>query len=315
MLTIANLTTDLDTETGLVRAVDALSLSIERGETFALVGESGCGKSMTALSILRLLPDSGRVSAGSVGIDSVDVVQIPEAEMRDIRGRRISIIFQEPSTSLNPVMTVGRQITEVIERHTALRGEAALAKAVDWLKRVGIPEPERRVNDYPFQMSGGQKQRVMIAIALAADPDLVIADEPTTALDVTIVAQMAHRVALMYAGQIVEVAEAKDFFEQPLHPYAVNLFESLPDTSKRGRKLASIPGSVPPLNQTFGGCRFADRCGNVMDRCRAAPPPLIPLRPNHAVRCILYEGARPEVPVVRVYAKDPDLPKDAAAGD
>ncbi len=184
--------------------------------------------------------------------------------MRDIRGRRISIIFQEPSTSLNPVMTVGRQITEVIERHTPLRGEAALAKAIDWLKRVGIPEPERRVDDYPFQMSGGQKQRVMIAIALAADPDIVIADEPTTALDVTIqaqildllkelqasqkmamllithdlaiVAQMAHRVALMYAGQIVEVADAKEFFERPLHPYAVNLFEALPDTSKRGRR-------------------------------------------------------------------------------
>ncbi|HET7033393.1 MAG TPA: dipeptide ABC transporter ATP-binding protein [Casimicrobiaceae bacterium] len=343
MLSIAGLTTDLDSEGGLVRAVDALSLTIERGETFALVGESGCGKSMTALSILRLLPDSGRVSAGSVGIEGTDVVQLPEARMRDVRGRRISIIFQEPSTSLNPVMTVGRQITEVIERHTPLRREAALAKAIDWLKRVGIPEPERRVNDYPFQMSGGQKQRVMIAIALAADPDLVIADEPTTALDVTIqaqildllkelqasqkmamllithdlaiVSQMAHRVALMYAGQIVEVADAKDFFEQPLHPYAVNLFESLPDTSKRGRKLASIPGTVPPLNQTFGGCRFADRCGNVMDRCRAAPPPLIPFRPNHAVRCILYEGVRSEEPVVRVYAKDPDLPKDAAAGD
>ena len=342
MLTIADLTTDLDSEAGLVRAVDALTLTIERGETFALVGESGCGKSMTALSILRLLPDSGRVSAGSVAIEGVDVVQLPEARMRDIRGRRISIIFQEPSTSLNPVMTVGRQITEVIERHTPLRGDAAVAKAVDWLKRVGIPDPERRVNDYPFQMSGGQKQRVMIAIALAADPDLVIADEPTTALDVTIqaqildllkelqasqkmamllithdlaiVAQMAHRVALMYAGQIVEVADAKDFFDQPLHPYAVNLFESLPDTSKRGRKLASIPGTVPPLNQTFTGCRFADRCGNAMERCRAAPPKLVTFRPNHAVRCVLYDGVRAEEPVVRVFAKDPELPKDAAPG-
>src|SRR5436190_322733 len=261
MLRIQNLTTDLDTEGGLVRAVDALSLTIERGETFALVGESGCGKSMTALSVLRLLPDSGRVSAGAVDVDGVDVVQLPEARMRDVRGRRISIIFQEPSTSLNPVMTVGRQITEVIERHTPLRGGAAEAKAIDWLKRVGIPEPERRVGDYPFQMSGGQKQRVMIAIALAAEPDIVIADEPTTALDVTIqaqildllkelqsaqkmamllithdlaiVAKMAHRVALMYAGQIVEVADAKDFFARPLHPYAVNLFEALPDTSKR----------------------------------------------------------------------------------
>ena len=297
MLAIENLTTEIDSDSGLVRAVDALSLAIERGETFALVGESGCGKSMTALSILRLLPDAGRVTAGSVDVDGTDILQLPEMRMRDFRGHRISIIFQEPSTSLNPVMTVGRQITEVIERHTALRGGAAQAKAIDWLKRVGIPEPERRIGDYPFQMSGGQKQRVMIAIALAAEPDIVIADEPTTALDVTIqaqildllqelqasqkmamllithdlaiVARMAHRVALMYAGQVVEVADAKEFFASPLHPYAVNLFDALPDTGKRGRRLASIAGSVPPLNQEFAGCRFADRCGNVMDRCRS----------------------------------------------
>src|SRR5512134_387782 len=156
MLAIENLTTDIDSESGQVRAVDALSLTIERGETFALVGESGCGKSMTALSILRLLPDAGRVSSGCVALDGTDLTQLPEARMRDIRGRRISIIFQEPSTSLDPVMTVGRQIAEVIERHTALRGDAALGKAVEWLKRVGIPEPERRVGDYPFQLSGGQ---------------------------------------------------------------------------------------------------------------------------------------------------------------
>ena len=296
MLAIENLTTEIDSDSGLVRAVDALSLAIEHGETFALVGESGCGKSMTALSILRLLPDAGRVTAGTVEVDGNDILQLPEMRMRDVRGHRISIIFQEPSTSLNPVMTVGRQITEVIERHTPLRGGAAEAKAIDWLKRVGIPEPARRIGDYPFQMSGGQKQRVMIAIALAAEPDIVIADEPTTALDVTIqaqildllqelqasqkmamllithdlaiVAKMAHRVALMYAGQIVEVADAKAFFARPLHPYAVNLFEALPDTGKRGRRLASIAGSVPPLNQVFVGCRFADRCGNVMERCR-----------------------------------------------
>jgi len=343
MLEIENLTTDLDSEHGVVRAVDALALAIDRGETFALVGESGCGKSMTALSILRLLPDSGRVSAGRVDVDGTDITQLPEARMRDIRGRRISIIFQEPSTSLNPVMTVGRQISEVIERHTTLRGDAALAKAVDWLKRVGIPDPERRVGDYPFQMSGGQKQRVMIAIALAAEPDIVIADEPTTALDVTIqaqildllkelqaahkmamllithdlaiVAQMAHRVALMYAGQIVEVADVKEFFDHPLHPYAVNLFEALPDTAKRGRRLASIPGTVPPLDQPFTGCRFADRCGNVTDRCRAAPPPLIGFRPNHAVRCVLYEGVGPTEPTWRVFNKDPALPADAPVGE
>ena len=343
MLQIENLTTEIDSDFGLVRAVDALSIAIARGETFALVGESGCGKSMTALSILRLLPDAGRVSAGTVKVEGDDILQLPEMRMRDVRGHRISIIFQEPSTSLNPVMTVGRQITEVIERHTPLRGAAAQAKAIDWLKRVGIPEPARRVGDYPFQMSGGQKQRVMIAIALAAEPDIVIADEPTTALDVTIqaqildlllelqasqkmamllithdlaiVAKMAHRVALMYAGQVVEVADAKDFFARPLHPYAVNLFESLPDTGKRGRKLASIGGSVPPLNQVFVGCRFADRCGDVMDRCRTTPPPLIEFGPRHSVRCLLYDGVDASEPVTRIFGKDPVLPPDPPAGD
>jgi peptide/nickel transport system ATP-binding protein len=343
LLAIDNLTTDLDSDHGLVRAVDALTLTIDRGETFALVGESGCGKSMTALSILRLLPDNGRVSAGRVDVDGVDITQLPEARMRDIRGRRISIIFQEPSTSLDPVMTVGRQIAEVIERHTALRGGEALAKAVEWLKRVGIPEPERRVGDYPFQLSGGQKQRVMIAIALAAEPEIVIADEPTTALDVTIqaqildllkelqathrmamllithdlaiVAQMAHRVALMYAGQIVEVADVKEFLDRPLHPYAVNLFEALPDTGKRGRRLASIPGTVPPLDRPFSGCRFADRCGSVADRCRAAPPQLIAFRPNHAVRCVLYEGVAPAEPTLRIHDTDATLPDDAPTGE
>ncbi len=343
MLQIDNLTTDLDADSGMVRAVDALSLTIERGETFALVGESGCGKSMTALSILRLLPDSGRVSSGSVRIADVDVIQLPESSMRDVRGRRISIIFQEPSTSLNPVMTVGRQITEVIERHTRISGEAALAKAIEWLGRVGIPEPARRVGDYPFQLSGGQKQRVMIAIALAAEPDIVIADEPTTALDVTIQAQildlltelqaaqgmaillithdlaivkkMAHRVAMMYAGQIVEVASVGEFFSAPLHPYAVNLFQALPDTAKRGQRLASIPGSVPPLNQIFVGCRFADRCSNVMDRCRNHPPQLIDARPQHAVRCALYDQTNANDSAASVFAAAPDLPPDSPAGE
>ena len=318
MLDIKNLTTELDSDSGLVRAVDALSLAIAAGETFALVGESGCGKSMTALSILRLLPDNGRVAAGTVNVEGSEVLELPESRMRDVRGRKISIIFQEPATSLNPVMTVGRQITEVIERHTALRGDAARAKAVEWLRRVGIPEPERRVDTYPFQMSGGQKQRVMIAIALAAEPDLVIADEPTTALDVTIqaqildllkdlqreqgmamllithdlavVSQMAHKVALMYAGQVVEVASAAEFFARPLHPYAANLFEALPDSAKRGRQLASIRGTVPPLDREFEGCRFADRCQAVMERCRSTRPALVEPAPGHTVRCLLFDG-------------------------
>ena len=269
MIAIEQLSTELASDNGLVRAVDALSLTIESGQTFALVGESGCGKSMTALSLLRLLPDSGRVTAGTVTLDGTELMGLPERGMRNIRGRRISIIFQEPATSLNPVMTVGQQIVEVIERHTALSGAAAKAKAVQWLERVGIPEAARRIDSYPFQMSGGQKQRVMVAIALAAEPDVVIADEPTTALDVTIqaqildllralqksqkmamllithdlavVAQMAHRVALMYAGQIVEVASAPAFFAKPRHPYADNLLDALPDAHRRNRA-AAPPG-------------------------------------------------------------------------
>jgi len=319
MLRIEKLHTVLDTDHGLVRAVEDLTLAIERGETFALVGESGCGKSMTALSVLRLLPDNGRVAAGAIRVGDVDVVQLPEARMRDVRGRRVSIIFQEPATSLNPVMKIGDQIVEVIERHTPIKGAAARDKAIEWLTRVGIPEPARRIDDYPFQLSGGQKQRVMIAIALAAEPDIVIADEPTTALDVTIqkqildllrdlqaergmamllithdlgiVATMAHRVALMYAGQIVEVAQTDEFFARPLHPYAQMLFAALPDTAKRGQPLAAIAGTVPRLDREFTGCRFADRCPRAFSDCSATPPPLLLPRAEHDVRCLLYRDA------------------------
>jgi peptide/nickel transport system ATP-binding protein len=321
MLVLDKLHTVLHSEQGLVRAVEAVSLTIERGETFALVGESGCGKSMTALSILRLLPDNGRVSDGRILLQGTDIAQLPESRMRDVRGRRIGIIFQEPSTSLNPVVRVGEQIVEVIERHTGLRGAAARARALDWLRRVGIPEPERRFDSYPFQMSGGQKQRVVIAIALAAEPDVVIADEPTTALDVTIqkqildllrelqreqgmamllithdlgiVASMAHRVALMYAGQIVEVAEREAFFRAPRHPYAQLLFDALPDSARRGRPLAAIGGTVPPLDQHFEGCRFAGRCPRAFSDCATTPPALYPTGDDHSVRCLLYRPGQP----------------------
>jgi peptide/nickel transport system ATP-binding protein len=320
LLAVDGLRTVLDTDEALVCAVDALSLTIARGETFALVGESGCGKSMTALSILRLLPENGRVAAGRIELGATDVAQLPEARMRDVRGRRIGIIFQEPATSLNPVLPVGAQIVEVIERHTPLKGARARARALDWLRRVGLPEPERRIDAYPFQLSGGQKQRVMIAIALAAEPDVLIADEPTTALDVTvqkqildllldlqrtqgmamllishdlgIVAAVAHRVALMYAGQIVEVAETAEFLARPLHPYARMLLDALPDTAKRGRPLAAIGGTVPRLDQRFERCRFADRCPAVHDECLVAAPPLLQPARAHGVRCVLYrEGA------------------------
>ncbi|HUN93034.1 MAG TPA: dipeptide ABC transporter ATP-binding protein [Burkholderiaceae bacterium] len=319
MLDIRGLDTVLQTETGVVHALDALDLSIRRGETFAVVGESGCGKSMTALSILRLLPDNGRVARGTIVLERTDIAQLPESRMRDIRGGRISIIFQEPATSLNPVLPVGRQIVEAIERHTPLRGAAARERALHWLARVGLPEPARRFGAFPFQLSGGQKQRVMIAIALAAEPGLLIADEPTTALDVTIqrqildllrelqreqgmammlithdlaiVSEMAHRVALMYAGQVVEVAETGDFFAQPLHPYAQALFGALPESGARGRRLAAIPGTVPPLDRPFPGCRFVERCAAAQEACRTTPPQLVRPLGTHDVRCMLYLGA------------------------
>ena len=336
MLTVDRLSVELDAEAGIVKAIAELSLAIARGETFALVGESGCGKSMTALALMRLLPDTAAVTSGDITLDgraapgarapedggAVDVLGLPESGMRAVRGGRMGMIFQEPGTSLNPVLTVGRQLAEAIELHTPLRGPAARAKAVDWLKRVGIPEPERRMDDYPFRMSGGQKQRVMIAMALAAEPDFLIADEPTTALDVTIqkqildlladlqreqgmglllithdlavVAGMAHRVALMYAGQIIEVAPAAQFFAAPRHPYAQALLQALPDGQRRGEPLAAIAGTVPALTQDFGGCRFAPRCPQAHEACLARPPALLvdgegEGEGERAVRCVLFE--------------------------
>ena len=319
MLTVTDLKVAIDADAGLVRAIDGLSLCIERGETFALVGESGCGKSMTALALMRLLPDNGRVTDGRVEIEGQETLSLPESAMRRLRGGRIGMIFQEPATSLNPVMRVGDQIVEAIETHTALRGAAARAKAIEWLRRVGIPEPERRIDDYPFRMSGGQKQRVMIAIALAAEPAFLVADEPTTALDVAIQAQilellkqlqreqgmglllithdlavvsgMAQRVALMYAGQIVEVAGTAEFFSEPKHPYARLLLQSLPQAHQRGAPLAAIAGTVPPLSQAFVGCRFAPRCDRAWDRCHREAPRLLPPRGGgeaREVRCWLH---------------------------
>ncbi|GAA0498516.1 dipeptide ABC transporter ATP-binding protein [Pigmentiphaga daeguensis] len=333
MLDVRRLDVRLDSDHGVVHAVDALDLAIARGQTFALVGESGCGKSMTALALLRLLPDAGRIERGQTLLEGVDLNRLPERDMRTVRGRKISIIFQEPATSLNPVMRVGDQIVETIATHTSLRGAAARAKAVEWLRRVGIPEPERRVDDYPFQLSGGQKQRVMIAIALAAEPELLIADEPTTALDVTIQAQilellsalqaqlgmammlithdlgivrsMAHHVALMYAGQIVESAPADEFFRHPRHPYARLLFGALPSMGRRGEHLAAIPGTVPALNQAFGGCRFAQRCPAHAAECDAAPPPLVQDAPEHAVRCVRLA----EIDAARAAGKAEPLPE------
>ncbi len=290
LLAVDGLDVAIAGDAGLTHAVKRLQLAIERGETFALVGESGCGKSMTALALLRLLPDAGRIVAGQIALDGQDLNQLPESAMRGVRGGRIGIIFQEPSTSLNPVMRVGEQILETLQAHTPLRGAAARARAIEWLRRVGIPEPERRIDDYPFQFSGGQKQRVMIAIALAAEPALLIADEPTTALDVTVQAQVldllaeiqremgmaillithdlavvrnvARHVALMRGGEIVESAPADVFFETPRHPYARQLFDAIPTYQKRGRPLAGGASATPEV--VPAAAPVAARAGDVV---------------------------------------------------
>jgi peptide/nickel transport system ATP-binding protein len=318
ILEVRNLSTWLDTSKGTLRAVEGASFSIRRGETFALVGESGCGKSMTALSITRLLPDAGRIVAGSAWLGGKDLLSLPESAMREVRGTQLSMIFQEPSTSLNPVLTIAAQIEEVLARHLGMRGPSARARAGELLQQVGIADCQHCLESYPFQLSGGMKQRVMIAIALACNPALLIADEPTTALDVTIqsqvldllrrlqdsagmsimlithdlgvVAQVAHQVAVMYAGEIVETAPAARFFIAPAHPYSRKLFEALPSSDARDRGLAVIPGTVPALTRDFAGCRFADRCERAMDLCRRHVPPLIDLNGGQQVRCHLFGG-------------------------
>jgi len=316
-LTVQGLRTVLDTPQGELRAVDRVDLTLERGECFALVGESGCGKSMTALSLMRLLPEAARVTDGRVLLGERDLLGLPEAAMRAVRGRRVAMIFQEPSTALNPVLTVGRQVLEVIVRHSRLRGAAARARALELLEAVGIPDAARRFHEYPFQLSGGLKQRAMIAAALAVDPEVLIADEPTTALDVTIqaqilevlrrlqaergmalmlithdlgvVAQMAQQVAVMYAGEIVETGPREAFLGAPQHPYSQKLFAALPSAARRAGALAGIPGRVPPLTGAFSGCRFAERCELAFERCRREAPRMLALPAGQHARCHLRE--------------------------
>jgi peptide/nickel transport system ATP-binding protein/oligopeptide transport system ATP-binding protein len=320
LLKVSDLRTYFHTPEGTVRAVDGVDLELASGEVLGLVGESGCGKSVTALSILRLIPEPpGEIVSGRVLLQGMDLLSLKRSAMRDIRGNRISMIFQEPMTSLNPVFKIGEQIAEAIRLHQELPVHLAREKAVDMLKAVGIPSAHLRYKDYPHQLSGGMRQRVMIAMAFSCNPEILIADEPTTALDVTIQAQIlqlmngmkestnssvilithnlgiiaenAQRVMVMYTGQVVESGEVKTIFSSPKHPYTVGLLESIPRKGKRrGRDtLTSIPGIVPSLLELPSGCTFRDRCANTLSgTCEQQAPPLFETEPGHHVRCWRY---------------------------
>jgi peptide/nickel transport system ATP-binding protein/oligopeptide transport system ATP-binding protein len=318
LLEVQNLKTYFFTDRGVAKAVDDVSFSLDTGKTLCVVGESGCGKSVTALSIMRLIPEPpGRIVGGRILFEGTDLVGLSEARMRSIRGNKISMIFQEPMTSLNPVFRVGDQIAEVLELHENMKKAVAMDRAVELLRMVGIPSPETRVRDYPHQMSGGMRQRVMIAMALACNPKLIIADEPTTALDVTIqaqilelmeelsrttgtaillithdlgvVAETAEHVVVMYAGRVVEEAPVRELFHDPLHPYTRGLMRSIPSMSDdERRRLEAIPGVVPSLLALPVGCKFNDRCRHAFDRCLAEEPPLTTPKDGHSVRCWLF---------------------------
>lgn len=323
LLSVKNLSTEFPVKKGIVRAVEDVSFDVDQGEILAIVGESGSGKSVTSLSIMGLLAEPGHVAGGSLEFEGKDLATLSEKQYRELRGNDMAMIFQEPMTSLNPVYRVGNQIVEAIRTHEKVSKAEAKDRAVDLLRKVGIPSPEARINDYPHQMSGGMRQRVMIAMALACNPKLLIADEPTTALDVTIQAQIldllrrlrddtgmavmlithdlgvvsetADRVVVMYCGQVVEEAEVRTLFDHPMHPYTLGLLKSIPrledDDSKR---LYMIKGMVPNPLEMPPGCHFSDRCDSCMDICRTKVPELVDVD-GHKVRCFLYESADGEV--------------------
>jgi peptide/nickel transport system ATP-binding protein len=313
LLELKRLSVSFATDDGTVRAVDGIDLSLHGGRTLGLVGESGCGKSVTSLAVMGLLPPENSTVSGEVHFEGRDLLRIPVSELRDLRGARLAMIFQEPMTSLNPSYTIGNQIVEVIQRHQGLGASEARARAIEMLRLVRIANPEKRIDDYPHKLSGGMRQRAMIAMALACGPKLLIADEPTTALDVTIqaqildlmrglrrdtgtsiilithdlgvVAEMADDVAVMYAGQIVERAPVETLFARPEHPYTVGLLGSIPKIDHKRERLPSIEGRVPDMAHPPDGCRFAARCPFVEPACRAAVPPLVEVAPGHLTRC------------------------------
>ena len=318
LLEVSDLKTYFFTDDGVVKAVDGVSFSIDEGETFGLVGESGCGKSVTALSIIKLIPDPpGKIIGGEVHLEGEDLLKKSEKEMQKIRGNKISMIFQEPMTSLDPVFTIGSELIETIQLHQGLEKKEAEKKAIEMLRVVGIPEPEKRMKEYPHQLSGGMRQRAMIAMALSCNPKLLIADEPTTALDVTIQAQILRlmdklkeefsaavllithdlgviaetckNVGVMYAGKIVEYGSVEDIFENPLHPYTVGLNRAIPRLDVDTEKLQIIEGNVPDLIDMPSGCKFHPRCPYAMDICREKEPPLKEREKNHFARCYLEE--------------------------
>jgi peptide/nickel transport system ATP-binding protein len=314
LLEVADLQTSFKIEGGEFAAVDGISFKVEAGRTLGIVGESGCGKSVTSLSIMGLLPKGqGRVARGSIAFNGVDLASLSPSQMRDLRGNRIAMIFQEPMTSLNPAFTIGEQLIEGIRCHRDLSHAEARAHAIEMLRRVRIPSPEQRIDTYPHKLSGGMRQRVMIAMALSCEPDLLIADEPTTALDVTIqaqvldlmrtlrsetgaaiilithdlgvVAELADDVAVMYAGRIVEQASVAELFARPQHPYTIGLLGSIPRLERDQARLAAIEGQVPPPTARPAGCRFAPRCPFVVERCRNEDPPLLDMGNGHGAAC------------------------------